>query len=206
MRNQEPGQRTQSKKRGLIFVVSGPSGSGKTTLLVSLLKDKGLKGKLVKSISLTTRPKRSGEKNGRDYFFCSQKQFIQKKQAKKILEWTRYLGYYYASPKDFVQRQLGKGKNLICSLDLRGALKIKRLYPDNTITIFILPPSLAALEERIEGRCAKTKKAEIRERLKLAEEEIQLSRRYDYCLTNAVLGNTARELRDIVLGEIKSKL
>lgn len=187
-------------------MVSGPSGSGKTTLLASLFKDKGLKGKLVKSISLTTRPKRSGEKNGRDYFFCSQKQFVQKKQAKKILEWTRYLGYYYASPKDFAERQLAKGKNLICSLDLRGALKVKRLYPNNTITIFILPPSLAALQRRIEGRCAKTKKEEIRERLKLAEKEIRLSRRYDYCLTNAVLDNTARELKDIVLGEIKSKL
>lgn len=197
--------RNQGKKEGLIFVVSGPSGSGKTTLLAKLLQAKGLKGKVVKSISLTTRPRRSGEKNGKDYFFLSPGQFREKKQAKKILEWTKYLGYYYASPKDFVQRQLAGGRNLILSLDLRGALRIKRLYPENTVTIFVLPPSLGALRERIEKRCRRTKKEEIKRRLELAEKEIRLSRRYDYCLTNEDLPDTVKELKEIVLKEIKSK-
>jgi len=211
VRNQKPealpvrqAGRNQIENQGLIFVISGPSGSGKTTLLTNLLKSKDLKNRLVKPISITTRPKRSGEKNGKDYFFVSQKQFKQEKQAKKILEWTRYLSYYYATPKDFVERQLRKKKNLILSLDLRGALRVRRLYPKNTITIFILSPSLAVLRDRIEKRCNKTKKAEIQKRLKLAEKEIQASDRYDYRLVNQDLDETVRQLKDIVLRETES--
>ncbi len=185
-------------------MVSGPSCSGQTTLLTNLLKSRDLKNRLVKSISITTRPKRSGEKNGKDYFFVSPKQFKQEKQAKKILEWTRYTGYDYATPNDFVERQLRKKKNLILSLDLRGALRVRRLYPKNTITIFILPPSLAVLQERIEKRCHKTKKTEIQQRLKVAEKEIQVADRYDYCLVNQDLHDTVGQLKDIVLREIEA--
>ena len=205
MREQSAEYRVQKKNLGLIFVISGPSGSGKTTLLAKLLKGKGLKNRLVKSISFTTRPKRSTEKNGQDYFFIRQERFRQLQRAKKILEWTKYLGYYYATPKDFVERQLRKGKNLVLSLDLKGALRIKRLYPQNTKTIFIMPPSLGVLRGRIEKRCKKTKKEEIRERLKLAEKEICVSRRYDYCLTNQDLDDAVRKLTEIVLREAESQ-
>jgi len=188
--------------RGLIFVVSGPSGSGKTTLLKKLLKDYRLKKGLTKSISFTTRPKRSGEKDKKDYFFITQARFKHELKAKNILEWTRYSGYYYATPKDFVERQLKKGKHVSLCLDLQGAFKIRELYPKNTVLIFIIPPSLATLRERIGGRCNKTKKEEIRERLKLAKRELLASSRYDYCLVNKNLQQAVKELRQILLREI----
>lgn len=190
--------------RGLIFVISGPSGSGKTTLLTRLLKDPELKSRLVKSISFTTRPKRSGEKDGKDYFFISHREFQYKRKAKKILEWTRYLGYYYATPKDFLEEQLKESKHLLLCLDLKGALKIKKLYPKNTVMIFVNPPSLEALKARIEKRCNKTQKTETRKRLRVARREILASGNYDYCLVNRDLRQTARQLKRMILKEIAS--
>lgn len=192
----------QDKTKGLIFVISGPSGSGKTTLLKKLLEDKQLKKRLTKSISFTTRTKRSGEKDKKDYFFIAQARFKQELKAKKILEWTKYLGYYYATPKVFVEKQLKKGKHLILCLDLKGAFKIKSLYPKNTVLIFIIPPSLEALRERIGARCNKTRKEEIKERLKLARHELLASCRYDYCLVNKNLPQAVNELRQIILREV----
>ncbi len=193
--------RNQNKK-GLIFVISGPSGSGKTTLLARLVKDKGLRQRLVKSISITTRPRRLKEKQGRDYRFLSDKQFAQQRQRKKILEWTRYLGYYYATPRDFVEEKLAEGKSILLSLDLKGASRIKQLYPHQTITIFILPPSLDVLRDRIEKRSPGTKKEETQSRLELAEGEILAAPRYDYCLVNQDLQKTFGQLKEIVLKEI----
>lgn len=191
------------RKPGLIFVVSGPSGSGKTTLAHSVLKHQGLKQKLVRSISFTTRPKRSGERDGRDYFFITEDEFLKSRRQKKILEWTKYLGYYYATSRDFVERELGKAKHILLSLDVRGAKKVKEFYPGETRLIFILPPSLKALKQRIEGRCRKTKQEEIRRRLKLAEKEILLSKEYDYCLVNKNLSRAVDKLGGIILREVK---
>jgi len=193
---------SQIKNQGLIFIISGPSGSGKTTLLKKLLLVRTLKNRLARSISFTTRPKRSNEKDGEDYFFLSDKQFKEKQKAKKILEWTRYLGCYYATPKDFVEKQLKKGKYLILCLDLKGTLKIKRLYPKDTITIFVMPPSLEALKGRIKKRCNTTKKEEVQKRLKLAQAELLAANRYDYCLVNKELGQVAKELKGIILSKI----
>ena len=186
----------------MIFIISGPSGSGKSTLLEKLVQNKELKERLTKTISFTTRPQRSGEQDKKDYFFITEEEFKQKLKAKKILEWTKYLGYYYATAKDFVAAQLKKNKHIILCLDLKGAAKIKRLYLKNTRTIFILPPSLETLQERIEGRCNKTKKEEIIQRLKLARRELLASRKYDYCVVNKSLVQAAKELREIILKEV----
>ena len=190
------------KLRGLIFVISGPSGSGKTTLRDNLFKDRELRKRLVKSVSLTTRKKRSGERSGRDYLFITKDEFNRRLKQKKILEWTRYLGYYYATPRDFVEKQLKAGKNIALCLDLKGVVYINRLYPKNSVSIFILPPSLLALRKRIEGRCSKTKKEEIGERLKLAEKELRACAKYDYSLVNKNLTKATKELKDIVLKEL----
>ena len=195
-------KRERIKNHRLIFVISGPSGSGKTTLLKNLLRDKGLKNKLVKSISFTTRPKRSGEKDKEDYFFISERRFKHKLKEKKLLEWTRYLGYYYGTPKDFLERQSHKTKHLVMCLDLNGALKVKQLYPENTVMIFVAPPSLEILFERIKKRCHKTEKEEIWRRLKLAKQELLASDRYDYSLVNKDLNLTVRKLKGIILKEI----
>ena len=93
------------QREGKIFVISGPSGSGKTTLRDCLLKDKKVKSLFAKSVSFTTREKRTAEIEGRDYFYISEKEFKKKLRAKKILEWTKYLGYYYATPRDFVSQR-----------------------------------------------------------------------------------------------------
>jgi guanylate kinase len=193
--------RKQRNKQGLIFVISGPSGSGKTTLVKKLVQDRKIKQKLIKSISFTTRDKRSGEQSGKDYFFITEAQFRHKQNAKKILEWTKYLGYYYATSKEFVEEQVQRGKHIVLCLDLKGAARIKKFYPDNTKTIFILPPSLGELRGRIEKRCAKTKKEEIKERLRLARRELLASHVYDYCIVNKNLSQAARELKRIVLRE-----
>lgn len=188
--------------RNQIFVISGPSGSGKTTLLQGLLKTAALKRRLVKSVSFTTRPKRQGERQGKDYFFISESQFKRFLKAKKILEWTRYLGYYYGTPRDSIDGQLEKGRSIGLCLDLRGALKIKRLYPHKAVSIFIAPPSIRELKNRIAKRCAKTPASEIQKRLRLAQEEVKLRKLYDYCLVNKDLYTTIRQLKDIILREI----
>ncbi len=188
-------------KTGKIFVISGPSGSGKTTLRDRLLRGRNFKGRLVKSVSLTTRPGRSRERDGKDYFFISAGRFRRYLKAKKILEWTRYLGYYYATPRDFVERQLNKSRHIILCLDFRGARQIKRAYPENTVLIFVAPPSLKELRERIKKRCAKTKKEEIQKRIRLARKEVLASRRYDYCLVNKDLPEAVKKLRNIILKE-----
>jgi len=190
--------RKQKKKSGFIFIISGPSGSGKTTLLENLFRDRELKKRLVKSVSFTTRPKRQGEREGRNYFFVTESEFRRKLKAEKILEWTKYLGYYYATPRDFVEQHLKQGKDIALCLDLKGACRIKRFYPKNSVTVFVLPPSVKSLRERIEGRCKRTGKLEIKQRLKLAKEELLASHKYDYTLVNKNLSQALRELKSII--------
>jgi len=190
-----------AQKEGKILVISGPSGSGKTTLRDCLLKDKKVKSLFAKSVSFTTRRKRTGEINGRDYFFISDNEFNKKLRANKILEWTRYLGYYYATSRDFVSARLKKGENIILCLDLKGALKVKKLFPKNSVTIFIKPPSIKELKRRIEQRCTKTDKKEILKRLKLAKTEILSAPRYDYMVVNKNLKQACNKLQGIVLKE-----
>ncbi len=194
--------RKQSKKQGLIFIISGPSGSGKTTLVENLLGNKTLKNKLARSISFTTRPGRSGEQDKKDYFFISEKRFRQEQKAQNLLEWTKYLGYYYATPKEFIERQLHKAKHVILCLDLKGAFTIKRQYPKNTVTIFVMPPSLDTLLQRIAARCNRTKEKEVRQRLRLAQEELSACDRYDYCVVNKDLEQATKQLQGIILKEI----
>jgi len=186
---------------GRIFVISGPSGSGKTTLLTSLVQDKKIGKRLVKSCSLTTRPKRSGEREAREYFFVSPREFERLLKAKKILEWTRYLGYYYGTPKEGLEEQLKAGKNVGICLDLKGSRIIKKLYPDNAVTIFVLPPSLGVLKERIQNRCSHTHQEEVRQRLLLARRELQAAKEFDYSILNQNLPVALKKLKSIFLKE-----
>ncbi len=186
-------------------MISGPSGSGKTTLIKNLFRSKKLNKLLTKSISCTTRPRRSGERNGKDYFFVRTPEFKAGLKAKKILEWTEYLGYYYGTPRDFVDAQLKKGRSMILCLDLKGALRIKKLYPGKTSTIFILPPSIKELSQRIKQRCNKTKKEEVNNRVRLARKEVLDSKKFDYRIVNKNLIPASNRLKDIVLEEITKK-
>lgn len=192
------------RTQGYIFVIAGPSGSGKTTLAERIIKSAGLKNKIKKSISFTTRPQRSNEREDRDYFFITEKQFKQQLRAKKILEWTKYLGYYYGTPVYLVEQWLRQRINVVLCVDLKGAARIKRLYPRNTVTIFIMPPSLKELRKRIENRCSGINKKETFRRVKLAEKEVLSAEEFDYCLVNKNLTKTVKQLAEIILTKINN--
>jgi len=189
---------------GKIFVISGPSGSGKTTLLTSLIQDKKIAKTLVKSCSVTTRKKRSRETEAQEYFFVTPGEFKGLLKAKKILEWTRYLGYYYGTPKGPLEEQLKRGKNVGLCLDLKGARILKKLYPQNTVTVFVLPPSLEVLKERIQNRCRHTAQKEVTQRVQLARRELKAADKFDYCILNQKLAVALGELKNIYLQETKN--
>ncbi len=192
--------------QGLVVVISGPSGVGKTTLARKLLDDPVIGRRLVKSISFTTRPRRTGERTGRDYFFITEADFKEKLKAKKILEWTKYLGYYYATSKEFVDKHLKRGRSLVLCLDFKGARKIKRFYPRQSITIFVAPPSIDELRKRITARCLKTSREEIERRLQAAAEELQNASAYDYRVLNNDIATAVRRLITIIGNEEKQRI
>ena len=183
-------------KKGRIFVISAPSGCGKTTLCNRLLK-KGLG--LSPSISVTTRPRREGEADGKDYFFVASKEFLKRVSQKGFLEWTRTFGWFYGTPCKSVEMLLRKGKDILLSIDVKGAMQIERLYPDS-ILIFILPPSLGALKDRLRKRKADDKR-EIDKRLRIAKKEIARSVKYDYTVVNDSVRKAVDKLESIVIAE-----
>jgi len=190
------------KKKGFLFIISGPSGSGKTTLAQKILADNSLKRKIKKSVSFTTRPKRTGEVNKKDYFFLTGEQFKKELKAKKILEWTSYLGYYYGTPKDQIDKKLAAGSHMILCVDLNGVAKLRKLYPDNAVAIFVMPPSLRELEARIIKRCDKTRKAEVIRRVRLAKKEMLEKNKFDYIVINRELDKAVKQLKTIVINTI----
>jgi guanylate kinase len=202
MTSEKRRQASDSRTHPLIFVLSGPSGSGKTTLAQKLVADKEFKKALVKSISLTTRKRRSGERHGRDYFFITANEFRHLREGKKILEWTRYLGYYYATSKDVLDCALQRGKSIVLCLDNRGARRIKRVYRDKAVTIFVAPPSLASLETRIRQRCSRTTDKEIQQRMRSAAAEMGQAEWYDSTVHNDDLNEAFMRLKGVVAGAL----
>lgn len=190
--------------QGKLFVITGPSGSGKTTLARALLKDRDFSREVFGSVSFTTRAKRPGEKQGKDYFFITEDKFKKDLKAKKILEWTKYLGYYYGTEKSFVETQLRAAHSLVLCIDVVGARRIRALYPRNSILIFVVPPSIKELERRIVGRCPGTPPEEIRGRLKRAKEEMKEARWFDYRLINKDFGTALNRLKKIVAASVHS--
>jgi len=190
------------KGKGFIFVISGPSGSGKTTLIRSLLEDRDLKKALVKSVSFTTRSKRANEKKGKDYFFITPERFRVLRKHRKIIEWTKYLSYYYGTPKDYIDAQLKKGRSVALCLDTKGAASMRGIYPTRTRTIFVLPPKIEILKERIRSRSKEIKEKDLLSRLSLAKKEIFLARRYDYRVLNDDFQLALKQLKEIIRKEI----
>ena len=184
---------TPRKKRGSIFIISGPSGSGKTTLYKKLL---GSTDKLVKSVSMTTRPIRRGEKHGRDYIFVSPKMFLYKKRGGHLLESEKVFGHHYGTPKGAVRELLKSGKNILLCIDVKGARNIKRQFPYAT-TIFIKTPSLAELKKRL-GKRGSENKTTIMKRLERARLELDQAKRYDYVIVNDNVEHAFGELKRVV--------
>ncbi len=159
----------------------------------------------MRSVSLTTRPPRSRERNGRDYFFITHKEFRRLRAAKKILEWTRYLGYYYATSRDAVERAFAMGRHVILCLDYRGVQQVRRAYAGDAVSIFILPPSIQDLERRIRSRCRSTRESEVARRIASARSELAHAADYDHRITNRYLPDALSQFRDVIQSEVRAR-
>lgn len=178
-------------KKGLLIVISGCSGAGKGTVLAALFpKTAGL----AYSVSATTRAPRPGEKDGRDYHFVSREAFEEMLARDEILEYTTYAGNYYGTPKSEL-RKTESGSSIILEIELEGATNIKRMVPD-AVTVFIAPPSLGVLEDRLRSRMTNDE-ADIARRMKQAEVELAHMTEYDYVVLNET-GQADRAADDIL--------
>jgi guanylate kinase len=184
------------KRKGLLLVVSGPSGVGKGTICKALLK---LRDDIHISVSVTTRPPRNGEKEGVNYFFKSQSEFEDMIQRGELLEYAKVYDNYYGTPKAFVMEQLEKGIDVLLEIDIQGALQVKGQYPEG-VFVFILPPSMEELRNRIIGRGTETAEA-IDKRFTAAYNEIDLLENYDYYVFNDRVDLATARLISIVEAE-----
>jgi len=187
-------------EKGKIVIISGPSGSGKTTLHENLLESRKLKSGLTKSISVTTRPKREGEKNGRDYIFVSPKMFLYKRRKGHFLESEKVFGNYYGTPNKNVRDLLRAGKNVLLCIDVKGAKTVRRKFPE-AITIFIKTPSMAVLASRLRNRGSEKKNA-VKERMETARKELREARKYQHVIVNDNLKESCNRLEAIIGAEL----
>lgn len=187
-------------KKGLLIILSGPSGVGKGTVRKVVMEDESLA--LAYSISMTTRKPRNMEQNGVDYFFVTHEEFKENLEKDNLLEHAFFVGNYYGTPKDYVEKLRNEGKNVILEIEIEGATQVmEKCKGDRTFSIFLIPPSLEALEARIRGRKSETEEV-IHERLEKAKREMGLKDRYDYVVLNDDVNRASNEIRDI----IKSRL
>lgn len=178
---------------GEIFVITAPSGTGKTTLLKALLAGDS---RLQFSISYTTRPPRSGEVHGQDYFFVTPEEFDRLKGRGALVEWVEQFGYAYGTSREWVKETLARGVDLIFDLDFRGARAIKEDFPQATM-IFILPPHPRDLEERLRTR-GDLPPEEMARRLRQGRGEVEQVHWFDFLVINDDLTQALVELRAIV--------
>jgi len=181
--------------RGYLVVISSPSGGGKTSIIQYILRK--YPDQYVYSISATTREKRPGEIEGTDYFFLTEKQFSDYIAKNLLLEWEEVHGYLYGTPRDYIEKCIDEGKFVLIDIDVNGALEVARRFPDKTITIFVLPPSVDELIRRLKNR--KTDSVEeIDKRVQRIPMEIKKSKQFDYIVINYQLEKTAEQVVNII--------
>ena len=173
--------------RGLLVVISGPSGVGKGTVRKALFSMP--KNNLVYSVSMTTRTKRPGEVDGKDYYFVTKEEFIARKKAGKFLETAEFVGNLYGTPLDKVNEQLDLGNEVVLEIEVDGAQQVKKKVPD-CVMIFIVPPGKQALYDRLKRRGTESEEV-IAERIAKANREFKLAHRYDYIVVNDDVANAA---------------
>ena len=188
------------RKQGRFFIISGPSGSGKTTLYKRLLEE--FKS-LAKTVSVTTRQKRPGEKHSRDYFFVTPKMFAFKRKQDHFLEWEKVFDNYYGTPKTQVQALLRKGKDVLLCIDVKGAETVCRKFPQ-AVKISIKTPSFSVLKKRLADRKSEARMS-LALRLKVAREELRQAKTFDYIVVNGHLETAYQKLRSIVHKELHKK-
>ncbi|MFA6939361.1 MAG: guanylate kinase [Clostridiaceae bacterium] len=183
------------KKQGLLIVISGPSGAGKGTICKELLKD----GDLFLSVSITTRQPRQGEVEGESYYFYSKKDFQRKIEENDFLEYAEVYGNFYGTPKSKVIERLDKGEDVILEIDIQGALKVKENFEEG-VFIFILPPSMEELKNRIIKRGSETPES-LMTRFKSAYKEINYLSKYNYAVINDTVEEAVNKIRNIIAAE-----
>ena len=185
------------KKRGLLIVLSGPSGVGKGTIRKAMFEKEN--HNFTYSISMTTRKMRDGEEEGKDYYFVTKDEFLKRIDEGKFLEHAEFVGNYYGTPLDKVNEQLDLGKEVILEIDVKGAMQVKKKVPE-CVLIFILPPSKEALYDRLKGRGTETEEV-IRKRIETANEELLISKNYDYAVINDKVDKAVDQIIEIIDSE-----
>ncbi len=183
-------------RKGILFVISGPSGVGKGTVREALLEGRD---DIQVSISATTRPPRTGEVDGVDYFFMDRDAFLEKAENDQFLEWSNVYSNLYGTPQDFVLNHLNNGRDVLLEIDIQGALQVKQKMPDG-VFIFIAPPSVEDLAKRLCGR-GKDSQESIEERLAACEQEMQQMCHYDYVVVNDRVESAVSKIEAIIAAE-----
>ena len=183
-------------KKGFLLVISGPSGVGKGTVLHDLMNTQK---NLVYSVSVTTRKSRPGEIEGVSYFFKSHEEFEKMIEEDKFLEFAKVHDNYYGTPKEFVEEKINEGKIVILEIDVQGALNVKKNI-DNGVYIFLAPPSLSELKNRIVNRGTETE-SDINLRMSNAKKELSYIKNYDYLVVNDHLNSAINLVNEIINAE-----
>lgn len=181
--------------RGLLIVISGPSGAGKGTICKALLQSKDFWF----SVSATTRQPRHGEVDGKNYYFLTKEEFKKKIEEDDFLEYAEVYNNFYGTPKSKVINMLDSGKDVILEIDIQGALKVKESYPEG-IFIFILPPSMEELKNRIIKRGSETPES-LMTRFKAAYKEINYVSKYNYAVVNDIIDDAVKKIESIIIAE-----
>lgn len=188
-------------KRGVLIVISGPSGVGKGTIINKLFD---MDDNLYFSVSATTRKPRQGEVNGVHYTFKTVEEFEHDIETGEMLEHAQFSGNYYGTPRSAVEKKLSQGKDVVLDIEIQGAKNVKRLMPE-AVLVYILPPSIEELKNRLAGRHTETEESMSR-RLHTAYSELhEAPELYDYFIVNDVVENAATKIEDILEGERCSK-
>lgn len=180
------------KKKGIKIVLSGPSGSGKGTIVKKLVEN----NKAILSVSATTRAPREGEQEGIHYFYKTKVEFEKMVKNNELLEYAEFCGNYYGTPKDFIEQKTSEGIDVILEIEVQGALQVKEIYPE-AVFIFITPPNLQELKNRLIGRGSETIET-IEKRLHRAKEELLYYSEYDYIVVNENLDDAVETIETII--------
>lgn len=188
-------------KCGLLIIMSGPSGVGKGTVRRLVMADKSLN--LAYSVSMTTRPRREHETPGVDYFYVTKEEFQKTLDEDGFLEHAQFVGNYYGTPKAYVEKLRNEGKNVLLEIEVEGAKQvISKCHGSDVVTIFLIPPSMEDLEQRIRKRGTESEEV-IQQRLAKAQRELELKYAYDYPVINDTVKSAADQIRKIIRDKIK---
>lgn len=184
-------------EKGLLIVLSGPSGVGKGTVRKVIFDEPNHNFQY--SVSMTTREKRSGEIEGKDYFFRTREEFEDLIKQDKMLEYAEYVGNYYGTPLDYINECRDKGKDVFLEIEVQGAMKVIEKCPD-AISIFLMPPSIDELKRRLIGRGTDDINV-INQRLEVSKKEIQMMKHYNYVVVNDDVSLAANKIKHIIESE-----